>query len=176
MKQNSDKELILAIRDGDISAYEELVQRYQQVLFGFVLRILHDEAASQDVVQDSLVKIYRYIDSIDPEKKFSTYVFEIAKNEAFSILRKKKRIIPLETIEDIEDTESFFEQYLQKDQSQQVRDVVQSLEKKYSMVLSMYYFENQSYEEIAKNLNLPINTIRTHLRRAKEAFKKKYTV
>lgn len=174
MKPNRDEELILAIQQGDISAYEELVKRYQQGLYVFVFRIVHDEASSRDIVQDSLVKVYQIIHTIDPQKKFSTFLFEIAKNAAFSILRKRKRIIALDAIADIEDDETFLEQYLQKDQRDRVREVVQSLEKKYSMVLSMYYFEDLSYEEIAFKNHTPINTVRTHLKRAKEEFKKRY--
>ena len=175
MKPNTDEELILAIQQGDISAYEELVKRYQQGLYVFVVRILKDEAAARDIVQDSLVKVYQVIQSINTQKKFSTFLFEIAKNAAFSLLRKKKRIISLDAIADIEDDESFLEKYLKLDEQERVRSVVQSLEKKYSMVLSEYYFEDLSYEEIAKKTRLPINTVRTHVRRAKEAFKKRYT-
>ncbi len=176
MKPKSDEELILSIQQGDISAYEELVKRYQQGLYRFVMRIIKDESASLDVVQESLVKIYQIIDTIDPQKKFSTFLFEIAKNAAFSLLRKRKHTISLEAVFDVEDDESFFEQYIRQDQQQRVRDIVKSLEKKYSMILSKYYFEDQSYEEIAKNMKLPINTVRTNLRRAKAEFKKRYSL
>lgn len=174
MKPIPDEELILAIQQGDISAYEELVHRYQQALYFFIIRILRDEAASRDIVQDSLVKVYQCIDSIDRKKKFSTFLFEIAKNAAFSLLRKRKKTVSFESIGDIQDDESFIETYLRQDQYDRVRAVVQSLEQKYKMVLSMYYFDDLSYEEIAKLTHMPINTVRTHLKRAKDAFKKKY--
>lgn len=170
----TDEELVLAIQQGDISAYEQLVHRYQQALYYFIVRILRDEAASRDIVQDALVKVYQIIDTIDRKKRFSTFLFEIAKNAAFSLLRKKKQLVSLEAIGDIQDDESFIENYLRQDQYDRVRDVVQSLEQKYKMVLSMYYFEDLSYEEISTLTHMPINTVRTHLRRAKDAFKKKY--
>jgi RNA polymerase sigma-70 factor (ECF subfamily) len=174
MKPNTDEELVLAIQKGDISAYEELVRRYQQGLYVFIFRILHDDAASRDIVQDSLVKVYQIIQSIDIQKKFSTFLFEIAKNAALSVLRKRKRILSLDAISEIEEDESFWELYLRQDQQARVRNTVQSLEKKYTIVLSLYYFEDLSYEEIARKTQLPLNTVRTHIKRAKAEFKKHY--
>ncbi len=174
MKLNTDEELILAIQQGDISSYEQLVKRYQRGLYFFVMRILHDDAASADVVQDSLVKVYQIIDTIDTRRKFSTFLFEIAKNASFSILRKKQKIVSLDVIGDIEDDKSFIENYLRQDIAERVHASVQSLAEKYKIVLQLYYFEDASYEEIAKKLRIPVNTVRTHLKRAKEAFKKEF--
>lgn len=176
MNSDTDEQLVLAIQQGDISAYELLVKRYQRGLYFFVLRILHDEAAAADVVQDSLIKVYQLIESIDVSRKFSTFLFEIAKNASISLLRKKKQTISLEITGDIEDDESFIEQYLRQDMFNQVKRCVQLLPRKYKMVLTLYYFDDLSYEEISKKLKIPINTVRTHLKRAKEAFKKEFIV
>ncbi len=176
MKPKTDEELVLAIQNGDISAYEDLVKRYQQGVYVFVMRILHDEMIASDITQDSLVKVYLTIDSIDVGRKFSTYLFEIAKNASFSFLRKQKRLVPIDAVYDIEEDESFIEQYLRKDLYEQVHASVQKLPEKYKLVLSQYYFDDMTYDEIATSLRMPVNTVRTHLKRAKEAFKKKFNL
>lgn len=168
----TDEQLVRAIQEGDVLAYETLIKRYQHGLFFFVLRIVHDDAIASDVVQNSLVKVYEIIDRIDTKKKFSTFVFEIAKNAAISELRKRKHDISLEEIVDFAEEESFVEELYQADLENQVRNIVKHLPPKYRAVITLYYFEELSYEEIGRKLRLPINTVRTHLKRAKEQLKK----
>jgi RNA polymerase sigma factor (sigma-70 family) len=168
----TDEELVRAIQEGDVLAYETLVKRYQHGLFVFVLRIVRDSALASDVVQNSLVKVYEVIDRIDTKKKFSTFVFEIAKNAAISELRKRKHDVSLEEIVDFAEEESFVEAIYRADLAGQVRESVASLPAKYRTVISLYYFEDLSYEEMGEKLKLPINTVRTHLKRAKEQLKK----
>lgn len=171
MTHKNDNELILFIREGDVLAYEELVKRYQRGLYAFVFRIIHDEAASHDIVIDTLYKVYQNIDTIDVTKKFSTYVFEIAKNASFSFFRSHKHHASLEDIAGVEAEESFLEQLYRGDSARDVRTAVSKLEKKYRNVIRLYYFEDLSYEEVGKKLRLPINTVRTHLSRAKQKLK-----
>ena len=172
MKTLTDEELVRAIQDGDILAYEELVKRYQHGLFVFVMRIVHDEAVASDITQNSLVKVYQVIDRINTQKKFSTFVFEIAKNAAISELRRKKHQVSLEEIVDFAEEESFLEELYRTDLKNQVRESVLKLPPKYRRVISLYYFEDLSYEEIGKKLRFPLNTVRTHLKRGKKQLKK----
>jgi RNA polymerase sigma factor (sigma-70 family) len=172
MNEKSDKQLVLAIRDGDILSYEELVKRYQHGLYVFVFRIVHDEAVSHDVTGEALFKVYETIDRIDITKKFSTYVFEIAKNLAISYLRSHKKHISIEEVAYVEDEESFLEEFYRWDRAEVVHAAVARLESKYKNVITLYYFEDLSYEEVGKKLRIPTNTVRTHLARAKEKLKK----
>jgi len=168
----SDEELVKAIQEGNILAYEKLIKRYQRGLFIFVMRIVHNEAVASDVVQNSLVKVYEIIDRIDVKKKFSTLVFEIAKNAAISELRHKKHNVSLEEIVDFTEEESFIEELFSSNLASQVRQSVKILPRQYRIVITLYYFEDLSYEEIAAKLHLPINTVRTHLKRGKEQLRK----
>jgi RNA polymerase sigma-70 factor (family 1) len=172
MNMKTDIELVISIREGDILAFEEIVKRYQRSLYFFVMGIVHDEAASLDVVQESLFKIYQVIDRVDVTKKFSTYLFEIAKNNAISYLRKNKRTVSIEHIAELEDDEPFIEKFLRQDLAELVQKAVRSLPKQYRTVITLYYFEDMSYEEISNIVHLPINTVRTHLKRAKEKLQK----
>ncbi len=167
----TDSELVLAIQNGDLTAFELLVKRYQFGLHIFVNRIVHDSDAATDVVQDSFISLYKAIDSVDTKKKFSTFLFEIAKNKSISYLRTRKRFVSLDSIAELIDDESFIEKYLRKEVMLSVRRAVSSLPEKYKKVIRLYFFEELSYEEISSTLHLPINTVRTHLKRAKEQLK-----
>lgn len=174
MQANQDEELIRKIRQGDIFAYEILVRRYQQRLFGFIFRIVKQKEPTEEILLDSLYKIYKNIDKIDLSRKFSTYLFEIAKNDALSYLRKQKKEISINDLEFIDEDETIYEKLSKKDEEIRIRKAISHLEDKYQQVISLYYFEDLSYEEISAKLRIPINTIRTHLRRAKGQLKKIY--
>ncbi len=172
MDKKTDLELILAIQEGDVLAFEVLVKRYQYGLLAFTNRIVHDHAVAQEVVQDAFLKVYKYIDRVDPARKFSTYLFEITKNTAISALRAKKYTVSLEKVVEATEDGSFYEDFVRADEGVWVRRAVNKLEKKYKKVITLYYFGDLSYEEISKKLSLPINTIRTHISRAKIELKK----
>ena len=87
----SDEKLILRFQEGDINAYNELVKRYKDRLFNFVLRYFNNAEQAEDVVQDTLIKLYTHASYYKNVAKFSTWIFTIAKNNALTELRKNKR-------------------------------------------------------------------------------------
>ena len=87
----SDEKLILRFQEGDINAYNELVKRYKDRLLNFVLRYFNNVEQAEDVVQDTLIKLYTHARYYKNVSKFSTWIFTIAKNNALTELRKNKR-------------------------------------------------------------------------------------
>jgi len=87
----SDEKLIALFQSGDINAYNELVERYKERLFNFVLRYFNNKEQAEDVVQDTLIKLYTHASYYKNVAKFSTWIFTIAKNNALTELRKNKR-------------------------------------------------------------------------------------
>ncbi len=169
MKLKTDEYLVREVVEGSISAFEELVTRYQHKLYGFALSIVHDHAIAQDVVQESFIRLYKTIDRIDTTKKFSSYFYTIARNAAISLLRQRRQHVPLDVIKDVPSGHLVDDQYMEQEKKAWIRAALRRLDAKYHNVISLYYFEDLSYEEISRKLRLPVNTIRTHLRRAKEA-------
>lgn len=171
MKQKTDIELVQAIQSGNILAFEELVSRYQRGLLSFSNRVVRDEKTAEEVVQDAFFRVYTSIHSIDTSKKFSTYLFQIAKNTAISTLRKHRPQSPLTEMLASDDDINLYEVLAQKDEAQRVRAAVLRLPAAYRNVVDLYYFHDLSYEEVGNRLKLPLNTVRTHLKRAKTALK-----
>lgn len=153
----TDEELVREVQEGNILAFEEIVRRYQKRLLWFVTRIIHDQARAEEICQDAFFKTYQVIDRVDSSKKFSTFLFEIAKNRAIDELRKTKREVPLTGVA-IET----------KTDETGVHELVGKLPQNYRAAVKLYYFADLSYEEISRKLKIPINTVRTRLRRAKE--------
>lgn len=172
MDAPSDEQLVKDVQEGDVFAFEHLVKRYQRRLHSFVIHVVRDSDEAWDVVQESFINLYKTIDRVEPTRKFSIYLFSIARNTAISHLRAHKKEIPLEDIVGLTDDESLYERLAALERETYVREGLARLDEKYRSVIRLYYFDDLSYEEISQKLHLPINTIRTHLARAKEALKK----
>lgn len=172
MEPLTDEQLVRAIQEGDVLSYEQLVTRYEHRLLAFAYRIVGSHEAAQEVVQDSLFAVYKTIDRIDTTRKFSSYVYEITKHAAISYLRKQHHTMTLDESVSIDGDEAMYENLGRNETQAEVRKAVLSLPQKYRDVLQLYYFDELSYEEIAKKLAVPINTIRTHVRRAKNELTK----
>jgi RNA polymerase sigma-70 factor, ECF subfamily len=167
MYQKADIELIQAIKAGDILAFENLVKKYQQPLFRFVMRVVWNEKDAEEIVQDTLFNTYKNIDKIDTTKTISTYIFAIAKNTAISVLRRKKVSVSFDKTVDVEDDAKIFENLIQKETAQHIHLALNQLEEKYRLVIRLYYFEDLAYTEISRKCRIPLNSVRTILRRAK---------
>lgn len=165
----SDEDLVNQMQEGSIRAFEELVRRYQKRLVVFAARLVHDDALADDVVIESLFSLYKTIDRVDTSKKFSSYLFTMVRNGSYSALRKKRPHVPLtEALTVVSDEPSFFDEY----DRENVGRALNKIRKDYAVVLRLYYFDQLSYEEIAKKVRLPIGTVRTHISRGKAALGK----
>lgn len=165
---DQDKKLITLVQNGNVLAFEKLIIRYQNHLINFVNKIVHNRKDAEEIVQDTFLKIYQTIDRVDPEKKFSSYLFTIAKNTAISHLRQKKFTLPLKEDLLVHPSESHLESLAKSQDQQTIKNIINKLPSSYRSVINLYYFQDLSYEQISQKLLLPINTVRTHLRRAKE--------
>lgn len=172
MNDQTDEQLVRRVQQGDIFAFERLVRRYQRKLHIFVLHIVRDGQGAHDVVQDSFINLYKTVDRIDPTQKFAHYVFSIARNSAITFLRKRRKTVPLDDLASVYEDEYLFEGLVQAEQRHVVREALDKLSRRYAQVIKLYYFDDLSYEEISKKMRIPINTVRTHLRRAKEMLRR----
>lgn len=151
--------------------YEELVQRYHVGLIIHCERLVGDRDEAEDIAQEAFIKAYVDLHRYDPAKaRYSTWLYKIATNLALDYLRKQKRKIIVENIEDL--AESTMPTYLEDEERREIRDAITSLvPPEYRRVIEAYYWEGKSYQEIANAEGIPLNTTRTWLRRAKAQLK-----
>lgn len=159
---------IKKVIDGDADAYEPLVARYHVGLIIHCERLVGDRDQAEDIAQEAFIKAFTNLRDFDPAKsRFSTWLYRIATNKAIDYLRAAKRKVPVEDIELIADEAT--PDYEAEETRREIRDAVAKLQPPtHRRVIEAYYWEGKSYEQIAAALNIPINTVRTWLRRAKQ--------
>jgi RNA polymerase sigma-70 factor (ECF subfamily) len=171
MRELTDEQLVAQVQEGDVLAFETLVKRYQRKLYGFVQHMVKNPLATDDIVQESFINLYKTIDRVDTKKKLSSYVFAIARNTTISHIRKYKKEIPLDEVLLSDEEEKIYASIAAAEQSRTITHALDQIASAYKKVIQLYYFDDLSYEQISKKLHVPVNTVRTHLRRGKEALK-----
>ena len=170
----SDEKLIARFQEGDINAYNELVKRYKDRLLNFVFRYFNNVEQAEDVVQDTLIKLYTHASYYKNVAKFSTWIFTIAKNNALTELRKNKRkkTDSLWTDDgkfiDISSKEESLESKVQNEIAiDQLNKFLDEIPENFRIAVVLRDFQELSYEEISKILEIPIGTIKSRINRGR---------
>jgi RNA polymerase sigma-70 factor (ECF subfamily) len=183
MNSSSDEELVVQILDNNQEALGELFRRYHKPLFNFTYRFTGDFQQAEDLTSEIFLRVHRYLKSFDQSRRFKSWIYKIATNTclAFSSQKSKTKTRSLfwtnsnDEVEmkiDFKDEKVDLELEVEKNElSQKVQAALNSLPEKFRIALYLYYFEELKYEEIAEDLGLPVNTVRTHIRRGKEKLK-----
>lgn len=171
-----DEQLVAQFISGDETAFEQLVDRYLKPLFNFTLQLVGDANVAEDIVQEVFVKVWKNIAKYDADKKFSTWIFAIAKNTAYDFLKKKKSI-PfaafekedgsnlLEYVED--ETILHSHALLQKmDNAKNAQEFLNSLSPQNKTILLLHHTHGFALAEIAQIMGHSPNTIKSKYRRA----------
>jgi len=172
----SDEMLVEKSKQGDLSAYGELVSRYQNQVYNLAVRMLHSEEDAKDAAQETFIQTYRCIKQFHGQAKFSTWLYRIASNKCLDALRRGKleRQVFTGTINEQArgpTGDKPEEELLKKEQNRAVRDALAGLPEKYRLVLVLQHYHGLSYQEISLALNLPEKTVATRVYRAKQMLK-----
>ena len=185
-RQFSDKALRdfklidLATQGKDQSAYAELMDRYKKPVYHMILKMVRNVDDAEDLTIEAFAKAFKNLARFKKDYTFSTWLFRIATNNAIDFIRKKK----LDTFSlnssftddsgesvniDVEDKNLTPDEETIKDQKiELVRMFVDKLPAKYQRLVKLRYFDELSYEEIAKELDAPLGTVKAQLHRARE--------
>lgn len=174
----SDNQLAVRLRAGDSSALKPLIDRYQDKLIRFATRLGADYPSAQDIVQQAFINAYQNINSFNPKYQFSSWIYRIVHNLSVNYLRKQvnTKTIPLDFFEWIQEIiPSKIDLEADAIKSEQKHLIQKSLNKlplKYRSVVTLYYYEDKKYDQIADILHIPISTVGVRLSRAKTMLKK----
>jgi RNA polymerase sigma-70 factor (ECF subfamily) len=176
MPETEDELLINKYLEGDHKALEVLIQKYLKPIYGFVFRYVNNRQEAEDLTQKTFIQMWRHLKKFDKRKKFSTWLFSIAKNSAIDFLRKKRPILFSElqnsrNEQNIDETlidPAPLPDYLlsQKHTTDQINSAINKLPLNYQIVLTLYYHDQLNFREIAEALEESINTIQSRHRRA----------
>ncbi|MAP84395.1 MAG: RNA polymerase subunit sigma-24 [Candidatus Marinimicrobia bacterium] len=174
--QYTDEELIATFQNGNEQAYIELVRRYRNRLMTFVFRFLGDMDLSEDIVQDTMVKVYTHKHYYKEIAKFSTWIYTIAGNFAKTELRKRKRrkvtLLSQMNSDDrkyeIPSTELKSEDIVQGEYAERdIQKAILQLPLHFRTVVILRDIQELSYEEISKIVNVPLGTVKSRINRAR---------
>jgi RNA polymerase sigma-70 factor (ECF subfamily) len=167
----TDEELVEAVCAGNKQLYEEIINRYQNKLHRYATYLTKDDQVGADVVQNAFIKAYINLNSFNTPKKFSSWIYRIAHNEAINILQKNKNQVQLNEQLDYDSGQDLEEDFIKNEIIESTNNCLDQMPLKYKVPLSLYYLEEKSYEEISDILRLPTSTIGTHISRAKKIMK-----
>jgi RNA polymerase sigma-70 factor (ECF subfamily) len=169
-----------ALEKGDQQAYAELMGKYRDSIYFMMLKMVQNSDDAEDLTIEAFGKAFKRLDQYVPNFAFSTWLFRIATNNCIDFIRKRKIKTlsidkPYEDSEGDESTMSLKSEGLDPEQTiikeqkiKMMRKIVDKLKPRYKDLVVLRYFEELSYEEISKELNLPLGTVKAQLFRARE--------
>ena len=171
----TDEELISRFQNGDERAYVELVNRYKDRLLNFVFQFLGDIEQAEDVVQDTMLRLYEKKHYYKEIAKFSTWIYTIARNLANTELRKRKRRkttylsqlskerqFEIPAIQDDVD-QSLHNEFI----NDRIQSAINNLPEHSKVVIILRDIQELSYEEISNIVEVPLGTIKSRINRAR---------
>jgi RNA polymerase sigma factor (sigma-70 family) len=180
-KAQADYDLVLkAVNDDDQQAYTELMGRYRNSIFHMMLKMVNNRDDADDLTLEAFGKAFKKLPSYAPKYAFSTWLFKIAINNCIDHLRKKKlNLLSIDDPIDGKGGNDFSnnlkssvldpeEEFIQKQKVKLMRNVLGRLNPKYKLMIELRFFEELSYDDIAKELGIPLGTVKAQLFRAKE--------
>ena len=172
----SDEILIKKFQEGDVGAYNQLVFRFKDRLLNFIYRFVNDLDLAEDLVQDTLLKLYTHKDSYREIAKFSTWLYTIAANLARTELRKKKRRKTFSVTElsredrefiivssDVDPSEDLSSQNFEKN----VQMALAELPDDFKTIIILRDIQELSYDEISKIVDVPLGTVKSRINRGR---------
>jgi RNA polymerase sigma-70 factor (ECF subfamily) len=147
---------------------------YKHRVHVFGMGFFKNETDTDDFVQEVFIKVYTKLSTFRGDSLFSTWLMRIAYNTAVNSVNRRKEYASLSDDFDIEDSGLTPEQNeLKKATMLAVREAIKELPERYGICLDMYFFYDMTYNEISEVVDLPVNTIKSHIFRAKKILKDK---
>jgi RNA polymerase sigma-70 factor (ECF subfamily) len=173
-----DSALAVLAQKGDRDAYGELVTRFQNRMYSFCFQFFRNPDLASDLAQETFLRAYRYIKKYDPDKKFSTWIYSIAKNICIDEHRKLQRgktisidDLPPDKIRSTEDSlhlKNPAQISMQLQDKMMLEEAIAQLPEKYRTAIILCYFQEMPYQEIADTLGLNLNLVKVRIFRAKK--------
>jgi RNA polymerase sigma factor (sigma-70 family) len=174
-----DSALIASALKGDNRSYDRLMAKYHDAIFNFIFRMIHEREQVEDLTQEAFIKAFGSLKNFNEEYAFSTWLYKIATNNTIDFIRKKKlQMFSIDKPVESRDSEYTFElpddtyepdkEMISDQRSTMLRDAIAQLPEKYRLVIQLRHVEERSYEEIAKEIGVPIGTVKAHIFRARE--------
>jgi RNA polymerase sigma factor (sigma-70 family) len=168
-----DNACIQRVLEGDINSFKYLVDKYKDMSFSIAMSVLKDKDEAQDAIQDSFIKAFKNLKSFRRESKFSTWFYKIVVNESLSRIRTKKHE-RTQYVDEYKDQESHVSETVlnlaNDEQKKYINKVLNIMESRESLLLRLFYLNENNLNEIQEITGLSSANIRVILHRARKNF------
>ena len=177
--------LVRRAQAGDREALSALVQSQQTYVYSIAMSLMHNPADAADMTQEAFVRLLRSLGTYRAETKFTTWLYRLVTNICLDGLRRRGR--PIESLDEPASTQAGDdaqtggerladndrwtqpeEEIELRESASEVRAALDELPPAQRLALTLHYFEDLKYEDIAETMDLPLNTVKSHIRRGKE--------
>lgn len=172
-----DRELVLQLQNGSLEALGLLYDRHRQLVYRTALGITGDPEAAADLLQDVFLRLYRFVESIDPQRPLEPWLYRMTANLSYTWVKRRSRWFrPFEEFADWlagKSENSPHELAEKHDEAERVRRAVLSLPLPQRVVVVLYYLNDLSLQEIAETLDVPVGTVKSRLHYGRQELKRK---
>ena len=169
-------DIIQKAKQNDQIAFNMLLDTFWNDIYGFLIKRLHNENDAEDITIETFSKAFEKIKTFDEKFKFKTWLITIAKNTHSDSLRKQKILISNQTSEEDQDrlywimdeAPSVEDKLITEQNLAELLKNIKKLKLHYQQVINLRYFQELSYIEISKKINVPVNNVKIKLLRAKK--------
>ena len=173
MTTDQETQIIHKIIKGDTQAFAVLVDRYKDLVFTLAIRMLKNREEAEEVSQDTFIKVYKALPKFKGDSKLSTWVYKVAYNTCLDRIKKNKNHYNEVTIDSFTEYKlktvgNALDALEEKEQQQTIQNCLQQLASKDSFLLTLFYFEELSLEEISKIVDMEANTVKVNIHRARK--------
>lgn len=171
-----EQEIIREILNGNLDAYEKIVNRYCDRINNLCYRYLFDMEEARDATQDVFIKAYHGLKNWEPKAQFHTWLYRIAINHCLNLLRRRK-IVKFQTLDSpsskpLISSNAGDERLMQKQHELRIKKYINRLPESQRTVIILYFYQQLSYREIADVLKISLSSVESRLFRAKKKLAK----
>ena len=173
MTTANDQDLIAKVLDGDTNAFSVLVNRYKDLVFSLSLKMLKNREEAEEISQDAFIKVYKSLHKFKGDSKFSTWIYKVVYNSCLDRLKQYKKnyaLVPIDEFNEnqVKTLDNAFDALVSQDRKNAIQACLNKLPSEDSFLLTLYYFEEQSLEEISKIVGLTANNVKVKLFRGRK--------
>lgn len=173
MTHIEDQHYINLVLSGNTNSFATLVDRYKDMVYTLAVKILNNKEEAEEIAQDTFIKIYNALNKFKGESKFSTWVYKVTYNTCLDALKKKKKVNNVSYIEDFSEhqtkaLEGVLDSIDEKERNQAIQECLEELASEEAFLVTLYYFDDQSVEEISKIINISTDNVKVKLFRTRK--------
>ena len=164
MADFDERELVARCQRGDDSAFAELVDRYKNLVYAMIYRMMSDRTQVEDLAQEVFLKVHRGLPYFRGEARLSTWIYRIVANVCVQARSGRRRMPSSSDVSEPASADGAFADLELRDR---IEKAMAKLPENYRFLIAAHYLKGIQYEALAEALNIPLGTVKTHLFRAK---------